>query len=373
MSNISNAQFDFSLHFLKQLNSANSGSIVCSPISLTLSLAMILFGARGQTSLEISNIIGPNLNDSQIYEHFSKIMIKLTSEDPFVTLIGANKIYVADEFNINSDFENFIKDKFMGGLEKINFGNTILAAEIINSFANASTRGFIEKVIGPKNIDPITRIMLLNVLYFQADWQYKFDESKTKERDFYLSGNETRTEFMMTIQKKYYYYENEDFEMVSLPYLGKQFKMIIILPKEPFNHDHFLRNVLATESLLKALKKSRRILVNVIIPKFKMELTTDLSVILRQFGLTDSFDHTKADFEGITNNKTLLITEIWQKAKIAVCESGTEAAAITTVKIIPLSSDGGSFKSIKHFNANHSFSYHILDEVNNIYFSGVFK
>lgn len=81
-------------------------------------------------------------------------------------------------------------------------------------------------------------------------------------------------------------------------------------------------------------------------------------------GIRDAFDDT-ADLS--TFGKTLVVTDVAQKAVIEVNEEGSEAAAVTSVGI-----DIRISPAV--FNCNRPFLFIIRDNVvNNILFMGVFR
>lgn len=78
--------------------------------------------------------------------------------------------------------------------------------------------------------------------------------------------------------------------------------------------------------------------VQVILPKFTAEAETDLKEPLQTLGITDMFDHSKANFAKITRTDDLHVSNVLQKTKIEVSEDGTKASAATTAILIARSS-----------------------------------
>ncbi|RZC38754.1 Serpin domain containing protein [Asbolus verrucosus] len=101
--------------------------------------------------------------------------------------------------------------------------------------------------------------------------------------------------------------------------------------------------------------------VNVALPKFKIETKIDFKKVLPHLGVEAAFDANKADLSGIAGKKgDLYISEVIQKTFIDVAESGVEAAAATYV-----ASRGYSAIPIedppvpKEFIADHPFIFYI--------------
>lgn len=119
--------------------------------------------------------------------------------------------------------------------------------------------------------------------------------------------------------------------MVSLPYGNGAFQMSVILPPEdmPFAEAvgsmddrrwNVLNNGLTTCN------------VNLKMPEFKFEYSSDMGEVLKALGMTDAFSGS-ADFSGISD-APLCIGSVIQKAFIEVNTKGTEAAAVTVVTMM---------------------------------------
>lgn len=72
------------------------------------------------------------------------------------------------------------------------------------------------------------------------------------------------------------------------------------------------------------------------LPKFSISTDYSLEGILPELGIRDIFS-TEADLSAITGAKGLKVSQVVHKSVLDVAETGTEAAAATGVKLIPLS------------------------------------
>ncbi len=106
------------------------------------------------------------------------------------------------------------------------------------------------------------------------------------------------------------------------------------------------------------------------IPKFELETKYDLIPPLHKLGINDAFDQNNADFLGITTSEQLFITSALHKAYVDVNEEGTEAAAVTAIKVGVVSVDPNP-PPVFTFVADHPFLFIIQDnETGNILFMG---
>jgi serpin B len=123
--------------------------------------------------------------------------------------------------------------------------------------------------------------------------------------------------------------------------------MIVLLPNEN-NSVEQLRANLNVNSFHELLNKLNSQKVDVLIPKFKLELTLKLISVLAKFGIKDIFDAKVPNFSGITNDPLgLFAGDIIQKAVIEVNEEGTEATDATCTY--------GSEKALRKPHSNPQF------------------
>ncbi len=69
-----------------------------------------------------------------------------------------------------------------------------------------------------------------------------------------------------------------------------------------------------------------------VLPKFKLENTFDLTPPLQKLGMKSAFDQKRADFSGMFKDAHY-ISAVRQKTFVEVSEEGTEAAAVTALML----------------------------------------
>ena len=105
---------------------------------------------------------------------------------------------------------------------------------------------------------------------------------------------------------------------------------IVILPNEKKNINEFISE-LNDEKLQNLIKKMRIEEVRLELPKFELEFSSELNNAIKKLGMNDPFNENASNFKGM--GKNLYIDEILQKTYLKVDEEGTEAAAITIIKM----------------------------------------
>jgi Serine protease inhibitor len=195
-------------------------------------------------------------------------------------------------------------------------------------------------------------------------------KNETKKNDFYGVNNDTVKINFMNETGYYDYFENADFQFISKYYAGKDKSFCMILPKKRYGISSIDASIdkLILDSIF---KHSTSTLVDLSMPKFKLEASYSLNESLSKLGLKKAFAD-DANFLGISTSSRLRINKIIHKTYIEVNEEKTEAAAATRIDCINgiILYDELAPKP-KVFNANHPFMFMIIDnQTKSIIFMG---
>lgn len=150
----------------------------------------------------------------------------------------------------------------------------------------------------------------------------------TEEADFHLPDGRTARVPMMHQSGEYEYYENEDLQIVALPYKGSRLDMCIILPREGKDYAQVLAGLDSS--------KWRQLTVymttykgDIALPRFKVAYEKELSNTLTALGMGNAFAGGFDDIFGDVVNDSAFISKVLQKTWMEVNEEGTVAAAST--------------------------------------------
>ncbi|MDD5601261.1 MAG: serpin family protein, partial [Actinomycetota bacterium] len=233
------------------------------------------------------------------------------------------------------------------------------APDRINSWIEEKTKGKIDKMID--SIPPDAVMYLINAIYFKGDWTYPFDENLTGEDDFYLEDGTTKKIPMMKQEKEFYYYAEDSFSAIKLPYGKEKMSMYIILPDKETGIDTLLESLSVDKwNSIKDSFSSRE--VSLTMPEYKMEYgIKSLKDALTTLGMGIAFDREQADFSGIykSGETPCWISDVLHKAVIEVNEKGSEAAA-AAVEEMALSAMPD--EEIIEFTVDRPFFFMIIDE-----------
>lgn len=357
----------FSFDMYNQLNSEQKDNHFFSPYSIFVALSMTYEGAKNETAEDMQNVLQfPQNNDTMLCS-FGKLY-NIYNFHKNYTLETANALWTQYDFSFLDSYLNFIENYYMGKATEVDFGQVEQTAEQINKWIEEKTHDKIKDMLSANDIDPLTKMILTNAIYFKGDWLYQFNPDNTVEKDFYVTDEQTVSVPMMHLDEEdvtFNYTETDELQLIELPYDGNNVSMVILLPKE--------NNISTVEANLNWNKFStwteafQKKQVKIILPKFKLETEYDLGNHLIEMGMEKPFTPS-ADFSGMDGRKDLFIGKVLHNGFVQVDEIGTEAAAATTVHM-KLTSIPPSDELV--FNADHPFLFFIRHkQTENILFMG---
>ena len=238
------------------------------------------------------------------------------------------------------------------------------AIEKINSWAGEKTHGKIPELFA-EELDPATKLVLLNALYFKGAWAEAFEEELTTEEEFTFSAEKKKFKVpMMHIESNGFRPSIcQEGHLVELPYKGGEQSMLLFLPNETLleKPNSTISSLFLQTALLDSSEHTRRMLlmkVDLALPRFKLESSVQLKEPLRKMGMRAAFKGGVygADFSRMTGNRMLKIAQVVQKAMIEVNEAGAEAAAASAVQMIYYSGKVSLPTIALHFNRPFLFA-----------------
>ncbi|XP_057318336.1 antichymotrypsin-2-like [Microplitis mediator] len=322
----------FSSEFYKSLAEDETSNFICSPLSVSMVLSMVTFGARGQTEKELRSALRLS-EDDQINKNGLQSLIDTLNAVEKVELRLANKIYINIGLDVKSEFKVLTETTFRSVSETIDFGKTVEASKTINSWCEEKTNNRIKDLVKPADLNGVVMVMV-NAVYFKGHWEEKFDPDLTELRPFHIDENTTKDVPMM--RKEAYYNINRLPELeaycIELPYKSNNssdsISMFIIFPTEINGLKKIESNF--HEINFKNLHNQHIMDIVLMLPKFKVESKFALKSTLSKMGVEEIFEDS-ADFRGISETAPLKVSRVIQKAFIEVNEEGSEAAAVTGI------------------------------------------
>jgi len=347
-------------------------NIFFSPFSIESALSIAYEGARGKTADEIQKVIHIPVDSNVRRPAFENMNYILNKPNQSYNLSTVNALWAEKTYPFLEDYKNTIYTYYNGNITNLDFKNEAeKSTVIINSWVENKTDNKITNLIPSGAINQDTRLVITNAIYFKGNWVNKFNENNTIEKSFTLNNNLTKKVQMMSLlsshnSPNYNYLENEDLQVLELPYSGDDISMLILLPKS--NDIRIAESYLSTEKLDFIKNNLRQSKVNIYLPKFKFETDYIMSNTLSKMGMPTAFSPKYANFSGMDGSSNLSISQVIHKAYIDVNEDGTKAAAATGIMVAITTSEE---PRPVQFNADHSFIFMIQDKrTNTILFLG---
>ena len=336
------------------------GNLVLSPYSISSALAMTYAGARGETARQMEQTLHFDQTRTDLHPLFGRLDTALKAARGDNELNIANSLWPQKKYPFRQEFLRLLKQDYGATVTPLDYeGQAEQARVMINQWVDDKTRHKIAEIIGPGVLNDLTRMVLVNAIYFKGTWATKFRESATQPDNFYPQPDTTITVPFMHMRGQFSYGENDQLQLVALPYVGRQLEMIILLPRSRDGIGQ-LEKALTVASLSAWTSGMRNQQVDVALPKFKMSSGFGLGNTLRALGMKDAFDMDRADFSGMDGRTHwLYISAVLHKAYIDVNEKGTEAAAATAVSVASLALRVE--EPAREFRADHPFLFLIRD------------
>jgi serine protease inhibitor len=326
---ISSSTNDFAFNLFQELQSAEPAkNAFISPLSVSMALGMALNGASDETQQSILKTIDfGDLTAAEVNQGYKDLTELLLSMDKKVTMGVANSVWYKNTFTISPPFAGIINEYYDGTVQGLNFDDPN-AKNVINQWVEKKTNNRIKDLI--QDINPDHVMFLVNAIYFKGDWTHQFEKSKTASRPFTREdGSTTPVSMMFSPGVSMNVAEDDAFKLVDIPYGNKQFRLTILLPLG----SHKVADVVAeinTEKLNSLLAEADTFTVEFELPKFKLDWKKDLIKPLKSMGMiTADFPHF---FEDLRRN--LEINEVLHQTFLEINETGSEAAAATSVGVV---------------------------------------
>ena len=319
-------------------------NVVVSPYSIWTALAMAenATDPHSVAGIQMKHMLQHDrVGDGLVDQWYIDTKKDIEKENKKVVISSGNAIFTTNP-NLDPACVYNANAIFASGVFKLT------GREDINSFVSDHTEKMIPKLLTE---DPDGPTILINAVYFKAQWTKKFDPLYTRDgffhpfgRDRWMVGRNDRNPCkMMNMDKDMVYGETPKFQMIKLDYGDKdtdEFSAFIALPNRgnpSENNDQTLVNDTARYMFSVGspdnwveLFNMRHRKVNLLMPRFEVSGGVDnLKDYMQKNGVSELFK------PGGLINMALCpddcIYDVIHHAVIRVDEEGTTAAAATAV------------------------------------------
>ncbi|XP_074842036.1 serpin B10-like isoform X3 [Carettochelys insculpta] len=362
MDSLSASNGNFTLDLFKKLNESNKGkNIFFSSWSISAALAMTYAGAKGNTATQMAEV-GSVVKKPDIHSEFQALISLINKPQTSYLLKTANRLYEEQTYPFHSEYIDFVKKYYHAGPQAVNFKKAAeQVRKEINSWVESQTEGKIQNLLPRGAVDPNTALVLVNAIYFKGKWKQRFMNENTSEMPFRLSKTKTKPVQMMFLKDTFSICDLETMKVkiAELPYVNDDLSMLILLPDDIEDKSTGLEQLekeLTYEKLSnwtspEMMKKTE---VKLSLPRIKLEESYNLKPTLSSMGMPDAFNHSQANFTGMSEDNDLYLSEVFHKSFVEVNEEGTEAAGASAGVVVVRTSTNPV-----RFTADHPFLFFI--------------
>ena len=370
-------QFGFDL--FHQILPGETGNMVFSPVSTVYALGMTYLGARGNTQTQMATVLHDTFGSGVYHSGLNRLSLALANRNvtPHQTQYGCmsatltleNAIWCQLGFTLSTSYLDDLSANYGAGVKLLDFvRNAEVSRNTINLWVAHQTAHLILDLLPPDSIQPGTRLVLTDTLYFKGWWNTPFSPTNTTPEVFTrIDGSRVNVSTMHEYRDVLYGW-GTNYTMIDLPYDGNQLSMAFVLPDSgQFNA---VRDGLTQDWRTQALSQMLKTGVNLVIPKFGFTWgTADLTPALQALGIRDAFDYPSADFTGIEATRDLSLSGVFHKAFVGVDESTTVATAATAEVSVTVALAGAGRGGL-FFVLDRPFLFFIHDATGAVLFIG---
>lgn len=178
----------------------NRGNLFFSPFSIHTALAMVWFGAAGDTAGEMTAALRlqPGIAQGDFTHQLAAVggaggggAAGSGSPAAGCELSTANGLWGQHDCEFSADYLRILRTAFFAGFDAVDFKRD--AAEIaakINRWVAGQTHDKIKDLIDAGALDRNTRLVLVNAIYFKGRWLDRFEPTDTRDGAFHLTKDQ---------------------------------------------------------------------------------------------------------------------------------------------------------------------------------------
>ena len=323
--------------------------MIFSPCGLATLLSALAVGSGSETRKQLNKVLNLPASPASYLAAYKKVIPELNLDN----MKRPANIFIDSFFWMDQEYKKTIKKYFHTEIRNDINLNVQESANTINNWIRNETSSKIKKIVEPSFINDDTNMILADALSFKGKWRIGFDPENTKSKLFFVNRKEIVEIKMMSLSSVFAYAKLDEYfdcSMLELPFSGRRLVMQILLPREKeglseLEKKIFKKNIFQTFNKEKQMKN-----INVLLPKFKMDIVMSLSQHLKHLGLTGLFMDHHPDFSGIESSKFLHVDRVEQRISLEIGEDGDHVQP---------------YKSLwpdAEFTADHPFLFFIRDK-----------
>ena len=305
-------------------------NIMLSPWGIQQCFGMLTGWAPKLHSAQLNNVLALNSQDRHDLRNARLALQKTQAE-----FNSFNAVLFDRQYTLKQPFIQDVNYFFGGKMYRLDLTRKKECAMVLNGIIKRESHNMFDNVFAPQDFANDPMMILLNVLYFKANWFNSFEEHLTKKERFMTPAasnfeaiHHSRVD-MMNDEKYVPYYNDGTIHGIILDYADDRFKMLVLTTVKMPSSLKTVTGNLARKGLQHFIRNSSDHNKTIIkLPKLKLESRLDLKSLLSSIGLTSIFDP-RGSLRMIQNSDDVYIDSARQVVKLSLDETGTEVAAVT--------------------------------------------
>jgi len=305
-------------------------NIMLSPWGIQQCFGMLTGWAPKLHSSQLNAVLGLYYQDRHDLRNARLALQKTQAE-----FNSFNAVLFDRQYTLKQPFIQDANYFFGGKMYRLDLTRKKECAMVLNGIIKRESRNMFDNVFAPQDFANDPMMILLNVLYFKANWFNPFEKHLTKKERF-MTPSASNFEAihhsyvdMMNDEKYVPYYNDGTIHGIILDYADDRFKMLVLTTVKMPSSLKTVTGNLARKGLQHFIRNSSDHNKTIIkLPKLKLESRLDLKSLLSSVGLTSIFDSRRGSLCMIQNSPSY-ISQARQVVKLSLDETGTEVAAVT--------------------------------------------
>ncbi|XP_026639015.1 serpin E3 isoform X1 [Microtus ochrogaster] len=333
---------EFALHLYRSAAAQRNGTnFVISPASVSLSLEILQFGARGNTGWELASALGYTVQDPRVREFLHTVYTMLHNSSQGIGMELACTLLMQTGTPLSPCFVEQVSWWANSSLAPANFSEpTSTTTEEVSRGSPRQSTG--ESLGSPQSGEAGTVsswLSIVSTMTFQSTWQRRFSSMALQTLPFTCAHGLVLQVPAMHQVAEVSYGQFQDaaghrIDVLELLYLGRAASLFLVVPQDKDTPLDCIEPHLTARAIHLWATRLKRTRMDVFLPRFRIQNQFDLKSILRSWGITDLFDPLKANLKGISGKDSFYVSEATHKAKMELSEEGTRSSAATAVLLL---------------------------------------
>ena len=341
-------------------------NIMLSPWGIQQCFGILVGWTPKLASAQLDAVFGLNIHSRNELRNMRLALQKTQAE-----FNSFNAVLFDRQYTLKQPFIQDVNYFFGGKMYRLDLTRKKECAMVLNGIIKRESRNMFDNVFAPQDLANDPAMILLNILYFKADWFNPFEAHLTHKEKF-MTPSASKFEAihhsyvdMMNDEKYVPYYNDGTIHGIVLDYADDRFKMLVLTTVKMPSSLNTVTRRLAQKGLQHFLRSSSdKKPTRIKLPRLQLESRVDLKSLLKSMGLNVILDPQRTNLCMIQTPDNIYIDQVRQVVKLSLDETGTEVAAVTVA--LP-KAEAIAPKPIKYntFYADHPFVLVLFDNKTN--------